>query len=64
MKKFSQIGIVILTIILCACVFPLCLIRKDANVDSRLDVIYEFSEMGDDGAFLYRPNRIPIRASL
>lgn len=46
MKKFSQIGIVILTIILCACVFPLYLIRKDANVDSRLDVIYEFSEIG------------------
>ncbi len=46
MKKISQTGIVILTILLCACVFPLRLIRKDVNVDSRLDLIYEFSEIG------------------
>lgn len=44
MTKIAKISTLLCAVILSLCVFPLCLIRKEVEVHSALDVIFEITE--------------------
>lgn len=48
MKKVGKYIIIITMIILSLCVFPLCLVRKDAILYPNINIPYEFTEAGDE----------------
>lgn len=46
MKRAWEIGAFVCCIVLSICIFPLCLVRRDINVDPALEGHYEKTEGG------------------